>query len=122
MFFFVVMCCGCAMVTLANKSNPNLMQVAVSFGFGILVLAQFVGPLSGGHINCAVSFALWIGGRISAVRMLAYTFFQCFGSIFGALVLWSIFGPHWPAARAFGSNTWDEDHYSAGKVIINSLT
>jgi len=46
MFFFIVMCCGCAMVTLA-VDNPNLMQVATSFGFGILVLAQFVGPLSG---------------------------------------------------------------------------
>ena len=116
MFFFVVMCCGCAMVTLAEP-NPNLMQVAASFGFGILVLAQFVGPLSGGHINCAVSFALWIGGRVSGIRMCLYTVFQMFGSVIGALVLWSIFGNNWPAARAFGSNSWDEDVYSRGQVI-----
>jgi glycerol uptake facilitator-like aquaporin len=46
MMFFVILCCGCAMVTL-NLPNPNLMMVAASFGFGIMCLAQFVGPLSG---------------------------------------------------------------------------
>lgn len=120
MFFFVVMCCGCAMVTLA-LSNPNLMMVAASFGFGILVLAQFVGPLSGGHINSAVSFALWIGGRISFVRCVAYTLSQMLGSVLGALVLWSIFGSNWPAARAFGSNSWDTAVYSAGQVFFAEM-
>jgi glycerol uptake facilitator-like aquaporin len=72
MMFFVVMCCGCAMVTL-NLSNPNLFMIAASFGFGILVLAQFVGPLSGGHINCAVTFSLFLAGRVSFVRCACYT-------------------------------------------------
>lgn len=31
MLFFIVICCGCAMVTL-NLPNPNLMMVATSFG------------------------------------------------------------------------------------------
>jgi len=103
------------MVTL-NLANPNLMMVAVSFGFGIMVLAQFVGPLSGGHINCAVSFGLWLGGRVSFIRFVAYTIFQMAGAIVGAFVLWAIFGTHWPAARAFGSNSWNEDTYTAGQV------
>ncbi len=48
MHLFVLLCCGCAMVTL-NLPNPNLMMVAASFGFGILTLAQIFGPLSGKH-------------------------------------------------------------------------
>ena len=39
------------------------------------------------------------------------------GSVLGALVLWSIFGSNWPAARAFGSNSWDTSVYSAGQVM-----
>ena len=91
MMFFVVLCCGCAMVTLALP-NPNLMMVAASFGFGIMCLAQFVGPLSSGHINCAVSFGLFCGGRTTLKRTIYYTFSQCMGSVLGAFFLWAIFG------------------------------
>jgi glycerol uptake facilitator-like aquaporin len=94
------------------------MMVAASFGFGILVLAQFVGPLSGGHINCAVSFALFVGGRVSLVRTACYTFSQMAGSILGAFFLWGIFGNNWPAARAFGSNSWDESVFTGGQVSL----
>jgi MIP family channel proteins len=120
MLFFVVICCGCAMVTL-NLPNPNLMMVAASFGFGIMCLAQFVGPLSGGHINCAVSFALFIAGRVSFFRTVGYTISQMWGSVFGALFLWAIFGNHWPAARAFGSNSWDESVFSGGQVFFAEM-
>lgn len=108
------------MVTL-NLPNPNLMMVAMSFGFGILCLAQFVGPLSGGHINCAVSFALWIGGRISFVRCVCYTFSQMAGAFWGAIILLMIFGKNWPAARAFGSNSWDESVFTGGQVFFAEM-
>lgn len=120
MMFFVVICCGCAMVTL-NLSNPNLMMVAASFGFGIMVLAQFIGPLSGGHINCAVSLGLLVAGRISFIRTLCYTFSQMGGSVLGAFFLWSIFGNNWPAARAFGSNSWNEAVFSGGQVFLAEM-
>jgi glycerol uptake facilitator-like aquaporin len=120
MMYFVVMCCGCAMVTL-NLNPPNLMMVAASFGFGILVLAQFIGPLSGGHINCAVSFGLFVGGRISFVRLACYTFSQMGGSVLGAFFLWAIFGNNWPAARAFGSNSWDESVFTGGQVFLAEI-
>ena len=107
MLLFVLLCCGCAMVLL-NLPKPNLFAIAMSFGFGIMTLAQIFGPLSGGHINCAVSFALFLAGRTSFVRCLAYTASQMLGSVFGALFLWAIFGNDWPAARAFGSNSWYE--------------
>ena len=120
MIFFVAVCCGCAMVTF-NLENPNLMMVAASFGFGIMVLAQFVGPLSGGHINCAVSFALWVGGRISFIKFVFYTIFQMLGAMVGAAILQSIFGTNWPAARAFGSNSWDESHFNGGQVFFAEM-
>ena len=42
------------------------------------------------------------------------------GSIFGALFLWAIFGNNWPAARAFGSNSWDEAVFTGGDVGYNA--
>eukprot|EP01037_Dinobryon_pediforme_P013296 gene13296-13408_t len=38
------------------------------------------------------------------------------GSVFGAFFLWSIFGNNWPAARAFGSNSYDEAVFNGGQV------
>ena len=104
-----------------NLPDPDLMMVSASFGFGIMCLAQFVGPLSGGHINCAVSFGLFLGGRCSLVRCAWYTAFQMLGSVFGALFLWAIFGNDWPAARAFGSNSWDEDVFTGGQVFFAEM-
>jgi glycerol uptake facilitator-like aquaporin len=120
MHLFVLLCCGCAMVTL-NLPNPNLMMVAASFGFGILVIAQLVGPLSGAHINSAVSLGLFVAGRTSAVRTVCFTLSQMLGSVFGALFLWAIFGNNWPAARAFGSNSWDESVFTGGQVFFAEL-
>ena len=108
------------MVTL-NLSNPNLMMVAASFGFGILCLAQIFGPLSGGHINCAVSFGLFVSGRCSFIRAFCFTLSQMLGSVFGALFLWAIFGNNWPAARAFGSNSWDESVFTGGQVFFAEM-
>jgi glycerol uptake facilitator-like aquaporin len=120
MHLFVLMCCGCAMVTL-NLPNPNLMMVAASFGFGIMCLAQIFGPLSGAHINSAVSFGLFVAGRTSFIRTLCFTLSQMLGSVFGALFLWAIFGDSWPAARAFGSNSWDESVFTGGQVFFAEM-
>jgi glycerol uptake facilitator-like aquaporin len=120
MHLFVLLCCGCAMVTL-NLPNPNLMMVAASFGFGILTLAQIFGPLSGGHINSAVSLGLFVAGRTSFIRTLCFTLSQMLGSVFGALFLWAIFGNNWPAARAFGSNSWDESVFTGGQVFFAEM-
>lgn len=101
--------------------NPNLMMVATSFGFGILVLAQIFGPLSSAHINCAVSFGLFLAGRTSAIRAICYTLSQMLGSVFGALFLWAIFGSNWPAARAFGSNSWDPAVFRGDQVFFAEM-
>lgn len=124
MHLFVLLCCGCAMVAL-NPSpmnpNPNFMMVAASFGFGILVLAEIFGPISSGHINCAVSWGLFLAKRCSLIRAFCYTLSQMLGSVFGALFLWAIFGNNWPAARAFGSNSWDESRFTTGQVFFAEM-
>jgi MIP family channel proteins len=125
MHLFVVLCCGCAMVTFNEPNSlgtaPNLMQVAASFGFGIMCIAQLVGPLSGAHINSAVSLGLFVAGRTSLIRTVCFTLSQMIGSVFGALFLWAIFGNHWPAARAFGSNSWDTSVFTGGQVFFAEI-
>lgn len=63
------------------------VQVSLAFGFMITALAFAVGHISGGHINCAVTFAFVISGRISPLRGFAYFLGQLLGGIVGALCL-----------------------------------
>jgi glycerol uptake facilitator-like aquaporin len=43
------------------------------------------------------------------------------GSVFGALFLWAIFGTNWPAARAFGSNSYDVNVFTGGQVFFAEM-
>ena len=104
-----------------SQSRPNTMEVAAAFGFSILCIAQFIGPLSGGHINCAVSLALFIGGRISFLRLCCYTLCQMLGSVIGAVVLLMIFGKNWPGATSLASNSWDEEVFTGGQVFLAEM-
>lgn len=98
---------------------PNRMEVASCFGFAILAIAQFVGPLSGGHVNCAVTFALYVAGRISGSRAGLYFISQMLGSFLGSLTLFYIFGDRWDgSAGNFGANAFDPGLGKGGNVFI----
>lgn len=117
LMLFVTLACGGAMTTL-HADTPNMMEIAASFGFAIMVIAQLVGPLSGGHINCAVSFALFLGGRISGVRFVCYTLSQMAGAFAGAIVLLMIFGTSYKGGQTFASNSWDPAVFNGGQVFV----
>lgn len=117
LMFFVVLACGGAMTTL-HSDTPNMMEIATSFGFAIMVIAQFIGPLSGGHINCAVSLALFLGGRISGIRLVCYTASQMAGAFFGGIILLIIFGKDFLPNNNFASNQWDPSEFNGGQVFL----
>ncbi|KAL3937032.1 MAG: hypothetical protein SGBAC_007772 [Bacillariaceae sp.] len=88
---FVWSGCGSALAT--NKwgsvtSGGDLLTIAVAFGFAISLLAYSIGHISGGHINPAVTFGLWILGEVDTKTMAYYVLAQFEGAVFGALILW----------------------------------
>jgi MIP family channel proteins len=67
----------------------NLVSVALAHGLVIVVFAYAYGHISGTHINPAVTFGLWVAGRIETVKMLFYWVAQLLGAIVaGFLLLW----------------------------------
>ncbi|CAK0815641.1 unnamed protein product [Prorocentrum cordatum] len=60
---------------------------AFAFGSTILVLATVFGPISGGHINPAVTFGMYAAGKIDAKKTVSYIGAQCLGATLGALAL-----------------------------------
>ena len=71
-----------------TNDNTLLTAVALAFGFGITVLVYSIAPISGGHINPAVTLAFVILGQMDIATGLMYMLSQGMGAILGAALVW----------------------------------
>jgi MIP family channel proteins len=65
-----------------------LIATSLAFGFGITVLVYVVAPVSGGHINPAVTSSLLLLGEISMLDAAAYIVTQMSAAVLGAALVW----------------------------------
>lgn len=90
----VLIGCGTAAITGVQGSivDGAYLATAAAFGMAIVCIAYSVGKLSGGHVNPAVSIAMYIDGRISFANLLIYIVAQILGGIAGAGLLSLVLG------------------------------
>lgn len=84
---FTLVLFGCGSAVLAGFGIIGQDGIAWAFGLAIVAMAYGIGPVSGCHINPAVSFGVWTAGRMPTGEMLGYWAAQCLGAIVGAGVL-----------------------------------
>jgi len=90
-------------------------------------MAYTIGPISGCHINPAISVAMTIAGKLSAKDLVGYVIAQCIGAIAGAGVLYLIAsgGAGFEMVEwGLGSNGWGEGYlgnYSMQSAFIAEL-
>jgi glycerol uptake facilitator-like aquaporin len=60
-----------------------IVGVAMAFGFAISVLAYTIAPISGGHMNPAVTLAFVLLGEMNLFQFTQYVVAQVFGAVFG---------------------------------------
>lgn len=77
---------GCGAAVLGPAPFDQL-AVSLAFGFAIVAMAYGIGPVSGCHVNPAVSFAAFVAGRMSAKDMVVYWVAQFIGAVIGAFIL-----------------------------------
>ncbi|XP_058212849.1 aquaporin PIP2-4-like [Rhododendron vialii] len=61
----------------------GILGIAWAFGGMIFVLVYCTAGISGGHINPAVTFGLFLARKVSLVRAIMYMVAQCLGAICG---------------------------------------
>ncbi len=81
-FWLVLGGCGSAVLA-ANFPGLGIGFLGVAFAFGLTVLtmAFAIGHISGCHLNPAVSFGLWAGGRFEAKELIPYIISQVLGGL-----------------------------------------
>lgn len=106
---------GCGAAVLAGDQVGQL-GISLAFGFAIVALAYGLGPISGGHVNPAVTLAVLLAGRIGAREAGLYWAAQFLGALAGAAILAGIAG----SAEQLGQNGWGPG-YGQGYTLGSAL-
>jgi aquaporin Z len=69
----------------------GVVATALAFGLTLLGLAYVLGPISGCHVNPAVTLGALVARRIEPVEAVGYWIVQFAGGIVGSLLLWALF-------------------------------
>jgi len=92
---FTLVLFGCGAAVLAGSGTVGVdavgqLGISLAFGLAIVAMAYGIGPVSGCHVNPAVSFGAFIAGRMEAAEMVQYWIAQFAGALAGAAVLYLI--------------------------------
>jgi aquaporin Z len=99
------------------------MGVALTFGFTLLALAYALGPVSGCHINPAVTLGMLVARRIPVMDAVAYWVAQVLGGIVGAGLLWGMvkWGHAVDRTGGLGTNDYDKGVNLGGALILEII-
>ena len=86
---FTLVLVGCGAAVLAGE-QIGLLGISLAFGLALIAMAYGIGPISGCHINPAVSLGAFVADRISMSDLIQYVIAQCLGAIAGAGILYLI--------------------------------
>jgi MIP family channel proteins len=73
------------------NDGGTLVAVALAHGLAIGLMVAAAGHISGGHYNPAVTFGIWLGGKIGTLKAIGYVAVQLAGAIVAALILRGLF-------------------------------
>lgn len=117
----VILAVGAAVV---GFDDIGALGVALAFGLTLLALAYAIGPVSGCHINPAVTLGVLLSKGMTATEAGAYWVVQFAGGIAGAAVLQlltSDFGEVTDQTGVLGANDWGATISGGGAFVIEVL-
>lgn len=123
---FCLVFIGCASVVtggLGGLLPASSLGIGLSFGIAVVAMAYAIGPVSGAHLNPAVSLGAYLAGRLPASDLVGYIVAQVIGGIVGAVVLYIIAsGFNTGAPVNLAANGWDPvAGYSTMAALITEI-
>ncbi|MFN0092551.1 MAG: aquaporin [Acidimicrobiales bacterium] len=86
----------------------GLLGISLAFGLSLLVMAYAIGPISGCHINPAVTLGLALTRKIEPITVPFYVIGQLVGAALGGLAIWVVANDRtgFDATNNFAQNGW----------------
>ncbi|MCU1392612.1 MAG: permease, glycerol uptake facilitator [Ilumatobacteraceae bacterium] len=118
----VLMMGGPGTAILMPASDIKVPTVALAFGLSLLVMAYTIGPISGCHINPAVTLGMWMTKKVNGAHAMFAVIGQLIGAAVGGFIIWGIArGVDGYTRGSFASNgykTHSPGGYGLGSAII----
>lgn len=91
-FSLVLFGCGAAVVSgiMSAPAGIGLLGIAFAFGLTVVVMAYAIGPISGCHINPAITIAMLVAKKISVADAAGYVVAQLIGAVIASYTLLAI--------------------------------
>jgi aquaporin Z len=125
----VLVLVGCGAITIGGYGGSlplGVVPIGLAFGLAVTAMAYGIGPVSGCHINPAVTVAMVVAGRMPSTEAIGYIVSQLVGGILGALILVALLsgkaGGYNVAASGLGQNGWGTGYLGEYNVWIAILT
>ncbi len=109
---FVLVLGGCGT---AIFGHVGFLGVAIAFGLTVVAMAYGIGHISGAHLNPAVSFGVFVNGRMTLKEMLTYWAAQIIGGLLAGAILLLIAKTANMTIGTFAANGYGE-FFSAADV------
>lgn len=116
-FTLVLFGCGAAVIA---GGDIGLLGISFAFGLALIGMAYAIGPVSGCHINPAVSLGAVAAGRMQIGEAIRYIIAQVLGAVVAAAVLLVIASgkaDYSVATNGLGQNGWGAGYLGEYNII-----
>jgi len=108
-----------------SAAPVGILPIALAFGLAVTAMAYAIGPVSGCHINPAVTVSMVAAGRMPVDQAIGYIVAQVVGGIVGALLLVMILsGKISTSSNGLGTNGWGPGYlgeFGIGAAILTEI-
>jgi aquaporin Z len=135
---FALVLFGCGAAVVSGRTLPDtimsgapagigVLGIALAFGLAVVVMCYAIGPISGCHINPAITIAMLVAKKISVKDSIGYIAGQLIGATLGSAVLYAFLmgAPNFSMGEwALGSNGWGPGYlgnYSTASAFLTEV-
>lgn len=102
------------------RNTGGVIVVGLTFGLVMLILYYALGPVSGAHLNPAVTLGTVLSRKISLAGAVGYWIAQVLGAVLAAFVLWLLVrqGGVFDETGVLGANEFGPNINAGGTVVL----